>query len=57
MSCKIINGQRQKMSLQEKMQYFANLKTDLFHFLHLHLVNLKWLGGTWMSRREMILFN
>lgn len=52
-----MNGQRQKMSLQEKMQFFANLKIDLFHFLHLQLVNLKWLGGTQMSRREMILCN
>lgn len=57
MSCKIMNGQRQKMSLQKKMQFFANLKIDLFHFLHLQLVNLKWLGGTQMSRREMILCN
>lgn len=45
------------MSLQKKMQFFANLKIDLFHFLHLQLVNLKWLGGTQMSRREMILCN
>lgn len=57
MSCKIMNGQRQKMSLQEKMQYFANLKIDLFCFHHMQLVNLKCLGGTWMSRREIILLN
>lgn len=52
-----MNWQRQKMSLQEKMQYFANLKIDLFYFLHLQLVNLKCLGDTRMSRSEIILLN
>lgn len=41
------------MSLQEKKQFFANLKIDLFHFLQLQLVNLKWLGDTWMSRSDL----
>lgn len=48
MNCKIVNGQRYKMPLQEKIQYFAKLKIDLFHFLQLQLVNLKWLGDAWM---------
>lgn len=51
-----MNGQRYKMSLQEKMKYFANLKIDLFYFLQLQLVSLKWLGDTWVSRREIIFF-
>lgn len=48
-----MNGQRQKMSLQEKMQYFVNLKIDLFYFHHMQLVNLKCLGGTWISREKL----